>query len=115
MIGRARAVAFLGSAALHVCAVVAVLAFATSLRQAEPLFIDLTGGSEAPGSKAPDDRAGRAAEPGVGAAKAAPARDARGLHANRPQPPEPPPPPPPAHPPPLPPPPLPPTPQPPPP
>ena len=89
MIGRARALAFLGSAALHVCAVVAVLALATSLRQAEPLFIDLTGGSEAPGSKAPDDRAGRAAEPGVGAAKAAPARDARGPHAKRPQPPEP--------------------------
>ncbi len=71
MIGRARALAFLGSAALHVGAVVAVLALATSFRQAEPLFIDLTGGSEAPGSKAPDDRAGRVAEPGVGAAKAA--------------------------------------------
>ena len=89
MIGRARALAFLGSAALHVGAVVAVLALATSLRQAEPLFIDLTGGSEAPSSKAPDDRAGRPAEPGVGAAKAAPARDARGPHAKRPQPPEP--------------------------
>ncbi len=89
MIGRARALAFLGSAALHVGAVVAVLTLATSLRQAEPLFIDLTGASEAPGSKASDDRAGRAAEPGVRAAKAAPARDARGPHAKRPQPPEP--------------------------
>ncbi len=88
MIGRARALAFLGSAALHVGAVVAVLALATSFRQAEPLFIDLTGGSEAPGSKAPDDRAARAAEPDVGAAKAPPARDARRPHAKRPQPPE---------------------------
>ena len=84
MIGHARALAFLGSAALHVGAVVAVLALATSLRQPEPLFIDLTGGSEAA-----DDHAARAAEPGVGAAKAPPARDARGLHAKRPQPPEP--------------------------
>ena len=89
MIGRARALAFLGSAALHAGAVVAVLALATSLRQAEPLFIDLTGGPEAPGSQAPDERAARAAEPGVGAAKAPPARDARGAHAKRPQPPEP--------------------------
>ena len=84
MIGRARALAFLGSAALHVGAVVAVLALATSLRQPEPLFIDLTGGSEAA-----DDRSARAAEPPAGAAKAPPARDARGLHARRPQPPEP--------------------------
>lgn len=84
MIGRARALAFLGSAALHAGAVVAVLALATSLRQPEPLFIDLTGGSEAA-----DDRAARGADPGVGAAKAPPARDARGPHAKRPQPPEP--------------------------
>jgi periplasmic protein TonB len=84
MIGRARALAFLGSAALHVGAVVAVLTLATSLRQAEPLFIDLTGGSEAA-----DNGGARAAEPGVGAAKAPPARDARGPHARRPQPPEP--------------------------
>jgi protein TonB len=84
MIGRARALAFLGSAALHAGAVVAVLALATSLRQPEPLFIDLTGGSEPA-----DDRAARAADPGVGAAKAPPARDARGPHAKRPQPSEP--------------------------
>lgn len=84
MIGRARVLAFLGSAALHAGAVVAVLALATSLHQAEPLFIDLTGGSEAA-----DDRAARVAEPGVGAAKAPPARGARGPHANRPQPPAP--------------------------
>jgi periplasmic protein TonB len=84
MIGRTRVLAFLSSAALHAAAVVAVLALATSLRQAEPLFIDLTGGSEAAG-----DRAARAAEPGVGAPKAPPARDARRPHAQRPQPPEP--------------------------
>jgi protein TonB len=84
MIGRTRALAFLGSAALHVAAVAALLALATSLRQSEPLFIDLTGGPEAA-----DERAAHAAEPGVGAAKVQPARAARGAHAKRPQPPEP--------------------------
>jgi protein TonB len=69
MIGRARALAVLGSAALHLGAVAAVLALATSLRQPEPLFVDLTGGSPA-GDE-------RAAEPRVGEAKAAAAREAR--------------------------------------
>jgi protein TonB len=81
MIGRAHALAFLGSAALHVGAVAAVLTLATSLRQPEPLFIDLTGGSEVA-----DGRAARAVQPGVGATKTPPARDSRGLHAKRPQP-----------------------------
>ena len=72
MIGGARAVAILGSTALHLGAIVAVLALVTNLRQAEPLFVDLTGGS-APG----DERVARATEPRVGAAKSPPAREAR--------------------------------------
>lgn len=44
MIRRGRALALLGSAALHLGALAAVLALAASLRQPEPLFVDLTGG-----------------------------------------------------------------------
>jgi periplasmic protein TonB len=72
MIGRMRVLAILGSAALHLCAVVAVLALVTNLRQPEPLFIDLTGGST-PG----DERAAHATEPRGSDAKAPPAREAR--------------------------------------
>jgi TonB family protein len=58
MIRRGRALALLGSAALHLGALAAVLSLAASLRQAEPLFVDLTGG--APGG---DGRAAAAAPP----------------------------------------------------
>ncbi|MDO8476909.1 MAG: energy transducer TonB [Candidatus Rokubacteria bacterium] len=44
MIRRGRALALLGSAALHLGALAAVLSLAASLRQPEPLFVDLTGG-----------------------------------------------------------------------
>lgn len=72
MIGRSRALAVLGSVALHVGAVVAVLALATSLRQPQPLFVDLTGSSPA-GS----ERAAPAAEHRGGTIAAPPARDAQ--------------------------------------
>jgi len=44
VIRRGRALALLGSAALHLSAFAAVLTLAASLRQPEPLFVDLTGG-----------------------------------------------------------------------
>jgi protein TonB len=53
MIGRGRALAVLGSATLHVCAIAAVLALATGLRQPQPLFVDLTGGLQAGDEGAP--------------------------------------------------------------
>ncbi len=79
MIGRCRALAVLGSAALHVGAVAAVLALATSVRQAQPLFVDLTGGLHAG-----DERAS-AAPPRGGPTAAPPARDARRVSARTPQ------------------------------
>jgi len=47
MIRRGRALALLGSAALHLGTLAAVLALAASLRQPQPLFVDLTGGAPA--------------------------------------------------------------------
>jgi protein TonB len=58
MIRRGRALALLGSAALHLGALAAVLSLAASLRQPEPLFVDLTGGVPAG-----DGRAAAAAPP----------------------------------------------------
>ena len=58
MIRRGRALALLGSAALHLGALAAVLALAASLRQPQPLFVDLTGGAPAG-----DGRAATAAPP----------------------------------------------------
>ena len=58
MIRRGRALALLGSAALHLGALAAVLALAASLRQPQPLFVDLTGGAPAG-----DGRAAAAAPP----------------------------------------------------
>jgi TonB family protein len=42
-----RVLALLGSAAVHLCALAALLALAASLREPEPLFVDLTGGAPA--------------------------------------------------------------------
>jgi protein TonB len=58
MIRRGRALALLGSAALHLGALAAVLSLAASLRQPQPLFVDLTGGAPAG-----DGRAAAAAPP----------------------------------------------------
>ena len=52
MIRRGRAVALLGSAALHLGALAAVLSLAAGLRQPEPLFVDLTGGAPAGNGRA---------------------------------------------------------------
>ncbi len=84
MIGRARVLAFLGSATLHVGAVAAVLALATSLRQPEPLFVDLTGASPAG-----DERAARAGETRASKAAVPPAREARRMSGRAPRAPEP--------------------------
>ena len=84
MIGRARVLAFLGSATLHVGAVAAVLALATSLRQPEPLFVDLTGASPAG-----DERAARAGETRGSKAAVPPAREARRMSGQAPRAPEP--------------------------
>jgi len=84
MIGRARVLAFLGSATLHVGAVAAMLALATSLRQPEPLFVDLTGASPAG-----DERAARAGETRGSKAAVPPAREARRMSGQAPRAPEP--------------------------
>ena len=44
---RRRALALLGSAAVHLCALAALLALAASLREPQPLFVDLTGAAPA--------------------------------------------------------------------
>jgi periplasmic protein TonB len=44
---RRRALALLGSATVHVCALAALLALAATLREAQPLFVDLTAGAPA--------------------------------------------------------------------
>ena len=51
-----RALAFGGSIALHVGAVAGVLLLAASLRQPEPLFVDLTTGDLSTGAQAGDGR-----------------------------------------------------------
>ncbi len=84
MIGRARVLAFLGSATLHVGAVAALLALATSLRQPEPLFVDLTGASPAG-----DERTARAGETRGSKAAVPPAREARRMSGRAPRAPEP--------------------------
>jgi len=84
MIGRAQVLAFLGSATLHVGAVAALLALATSLRQPEPLFVDLTGASPAG-----DERAARAGETRGSKAAVPPAREARRMSGRAPRAPEP--------------------------
>jgi periplasmic protein TonB len=76
---RRRALAFLGSVAVHVCAVAALLTIAASLREPPPLFVDLTGGGPAG-----DERAADAPTRGREAA-AAPARQTPRVSARVPQ------------------------------
>lgn len=52
MIRRGRPLALLGSAALHLGVVAAVLSLASSLRQPQPLFVDLTSGAPAGAGRA---------------------------------------------------------------
>jgi protein TonB len=84
MIGRSRALAVLGSTALHVGAVVAVLALATSLRQPQPLFVDLTGAS-----RGDEERAAHAVEPRGGTPAISRAREARRAISRAPRAPDP--------------------------
>ena len=80
MIRRGRALALLGSAALHLGALAAVLSFAASLRQPQPLFVDLTGGAPA------DDRRAAAAAPPLGRNNVVPpAREAPRAQARAPR------------------------------
>ena len=51
---RRRALALLGSAAMHLCVLAALLAIAASLREPPPLFVDLTGGGPAGNERAPN-------------------------------------------------------------
>jgi protein TonB len=66
----------LGSVALHVAAIAAVVSLAAALRQPEPLFVDLTGGAPAG-----DERVGAAAPPRGREAAAPPARHWRSVSA----------------------------------
>jgi len=80
MIRRGRALALLGSAALHLGALAAVLALAASLRQPQPLFVDLTGGAPAG-----DGRAATAAPPLGRETVVPPAREAPRARARAPR------------------------------
>ena len=80
MIRRGRVLALGGSAALHVGAVAAVLLLAASLRQPEPLFVDLTSAAQAgderpavPASSHKPNTAPSAALAGQARARSAPA------------------------------------------
>jgi len=52
VIRRGRALALLGSAALHLSALATVVSLAAGLRQPQPLFVDLTGGVSASNERA---------------------------------------------------------------
>ncbi len=80
MIRRGRALALLGSAALHLGALATVLSLAASLRQPQPLFVDLTGGVPAG-----DERAAAAAPPLGRENVAPPAREAPRARAHAPR------------------------------
>jgi protein TonB len=80
MIRRGRALALLGSAALHLGALAAVLALAASLRQPQPLFVDLTGGAPVG-----DGRAAAAAPPVGRETVVPPAREAPRAQARAPR------------------------------
>jgi protein TonB len=80
MIRWGRALALLGSGALHLGALAAVLSLAASLRQPQPLFVDLTGGASAGDGRA------AAAAPSLGRENVAlPAREAPRAQARAPR------------------------------
>jgi TonB family protein len=73
---RRRALALLGSAAVHLCALAALLALAANLREPQPLFVDLTG--EAPaGDERAADAPTRGRETAIAPARQAPRVSAR--------------------------------------
>lgn len=73
---RRRALALLGSAAVHLCALAALLALAASLREPQPLFVDLTG--EAPaGDERAADAPTRGRETAIAPARQAPLASTR--------------------------------------
>jgi protein TonB len=78
-----RALALAGSAAMHLGALAAVLALAVSLREPQPLFVDLTGAAP-PGDERAAAAPTRGREPAI-----APPRQAPPLSARAPQPPAP--------------------------
>jgi protein TonB len=80
---RRRALAFLGSAAVHLCALAALLALAASLREPPPLFVDLTGGAPA-GDERPAATPTRGRETATAPARQAPRVSARVLRAPAP-------------------------------
>ena len=84
MIRRGRALALLGSAALHLGALAAVLALAASLRQPQPLFVDLTGGAPAGGGRAATAAAPLGRETVVPPAREAPREQERAPRASAP-------------------------------
>ncbi len=73
---RRRALALLGSAAVHLCAFAALLPLAASLREPEPLFVDLTGGAPA-GDERAADAPTRGRETAIAPARQAPRVSAR--------------------------------------
>jgi protein TonB len=75
---RRRALALLGSAAVHLCALAALLALAASLREPQPLFVDLTGDERAA------DAPTRGREAAIAPARQAPRVSARVPRASAP-------------------------------
>jgi periplasmic protein TonB len=83
------ALALVGSAAMHLGALVAVLALAASLREPQPLFVDLTGGAPA-GDERAADAPTRGRETAIAPARQAPRVSARPPRAPAPSEPAPP-------------------------
>ena len=75
---RRRALALLGSAAVHLCALAVLLALAASLREPQPLFVDLTGDERAA------DAPTRGRETAIAPARQAPRVSARFPRASAP-------------------------------
>ena len=84
---RRRARALLGSAAVHLCALAALLALAASLREPQPLFVDLTGGAPS-GDPRWADAPTRGRETAIAPARQAPRVSARVPRASAPVAPE---------------------------
>ena len=82
---RRRALSFVGSAAIHLCALGALLALAASLREPQPLFVDLTGGGPAGDERAANAPA-QGRETAIAPARQAPRMSARAQRAPAPAP-----------------------------